>query len=174
MSTCQVEESFHLNMELHNICKCIETDDCINLQCTRYVLVCNELCTIGRIMMPRTKIVILASLQQEMRNTLEWVGPNWLQTNVWWLGFEEEGEKFVQACKEYQLISQSSNTPEPVTPTELTPECWQYLGIGNWWTYIHCYRLSLPLLWSRSNYIKRNLAHDGTTGKKSLLNMDSH
>lgn len=48
MSTRQVEENFH-----QDVCKYIVTGGCGNPRYARYIPVCNELCTIGKIIMDK-------------------------------------------------------------------------------------------------------------------------
>lgn len=66
MYTCQIEEKSHHNAELQEVCKCIETGNWGNPQCTRYIPMCSELCTIGKIIMRGTKIVITTLLRREV------------------------------------------------------------------------------------------------------------
>ena len=134
MTTRQVEENSHHDEELTDVRKCIETGDWGNPRCARYLPVCNELCSLVKIVMRGTKMIIPASLRQEVIAIAHegHVGMSGtklrLRTKVWWPGLEKDVEKFVRSCAGCQLVAQST-PPEPVIPTELPPGRWQDLGI---------------------------------------------
>jgi transposase InsO family protein len=134
MTTREVEECSHTDIELTHVRKCIETGEWGDPLCTRYLPVCEELCTIGQIVMRGTKMVIPVELRQKVIAIAHegHVGMSGtklrLRTKVWWPGLDKDVEKFVRACSGCQLVARPT-PPEPVSPTELPPGKWQDLAI---------------------------------------------
>lgn len=134
MTTQEVEECSDRDTELTHVRKCIETGAWDNPHCVKYLPMCEELCTIGQIVMRGTKMVMPVELRQKAIAIAHegHVGMSGtklrLRTKVWWPGLDKDVEKFIRACSGCQLVARPT-PPEPVLPTELPPGKWQDLAI---------------------------------------------
>ncbi|XP_014663034.1 PREDICTED: uncharacterized protein K02A2.6-like [Priapulus caudatus] len=134
MTTREVVKCSHQDIELTHVRKCIETGEWGNPHWAKYLPVCEELCTIGKIVMRGTKLVIPVELRQKVtaiahEGHVGMCGTKLrLRTKVWWPGLDKDVEKFVRACSGFQLVARPT-PPEPVLPTELPSGKWQDLAI---------------------------------------------
>lgn len=130
MTARQVEEFSDRDAELAEVRDCIRSGNWEDSKCSRYYYVREELCTVGKLVLRGTRIVI----PQELRVRVVAIAHEGhvgmsatklrLRTKVWWPGLDKDVEKYIRACHGCQLVAQAS-PPEPIVATELPPGKWQ-------------------------------------------------
>lgn len=132
ISTREIERASADDEELKRVRECVETGghDCDK----RYLAVMGELCTVGKILLRGTRIIVPSELRprilslgheghQGIVNT-----KTRLRSKVWWPGMEKDAEKHCKACYSCQLVSRA-DPPEPIRVTELPKGPWQDVAV---------------------------------------------
>lgn len=113
--------------------ECIATGDWSKCSIKAYSVVKSELCTIGKLIMRGTRIVIPQSLRGKIitlahEGHLGIVGTKQnLRSRVWWPGIDRETEKFCRHCHGCQITSRP-DPPEPIRSTDLPTGPWEDLA----------------------------------------------
>jgi transposase InsO family protein len=134
MTARQVEESSNFDDELNSIRECIKTGNWENSKLSSYYPVRDELCTVGRLVLRGTRLVIPRELRVKVIAIAHegHVGMSAtkvrLRTKVWWPGMDKDVVKYIESCHGCQLVAKA-NPPEPIVPTELPPGKWQDLAM---------------------------------------------
>lgn len=94
----------------------------------------DELCTVGKLVLRGTRIVI----PKELTNRILTLGhrghlgttlmKRHLRTKVWWPKMDREVEEFCRKCYECQLVA-APEPPEPMVRTRLPERPWQHIAV---------------------------------------------
>ena len=134
MTTREVEESSGEDEELTEIRECVNSGRWDKTKYKRYIPVSSELCTIGKLVLRGTRLVIPTKLRTQVltlahEGHLGIVGTKQrLRTKVWWPGIDRDAEKHCKTCYSCQLVSQP-DAPEPIRSTTLPTGPWRDLAI---------------------------------------------
>lgn len=145
MTTREVEEACAEDEELLAVRQCINGKPWDQLVYKRYLLCSDELCSIGKLVLRGTRIVIPKKLRPRVLSLahegyLGIVGTKQkLRSKVWWPGMEKDAEKHFKTCYGCQLVSRPS-PPSPSGPHLYQP------GRGEIWllTYMDHSPLANP------------------------------
>ena len=134
MTTREVEEASAADEELSAVRQCINGKPWDQLVYKRYFPCSGELCTIGKLILRGTRIVIPKKLRPRVLSIaheghLGIVGTKQkLRSKVWWPGMEKDAEKYCKTCYGCQLVSRPT-PPEPIRTTPLPTGPWRDLAI---------------------------------------------
>ena len=134
MTTREVEEASAADEELSAVRQCISGKPWDQLVYKRYLPCSGELCTIGKLVLRGTRIVIPKKLRPRVLSIaheghLGIVGTKQkLRSKVWWPGMERDAEKHCKTCYGCQLVSRPA-PPEPIRTTPLPTGPWRDLAI---------------------------------------------
>ena len=134
MTTREIEEASSEDKEFAELHQHIKEGNWKGDQHKTYILVCGELCVIGKLILRGTRIVILSKLRPRVLSLAHEGHPGIvsmkqrLRSKVWWPGIDKEAEKFCKTCHGCQLVSSPAN-PEPIKSTPLPIGPWQDLAI---------------------------------------------
>lgn len=134
MTARQVEESSNSDQELSTVRECIKSGNWEDSKLSRYYPVRDELCTVGKLVLRGTRLVIPQELRVKVMSLAHegHVGMSAtklrLRTKVWWPGMDRDVVKYIESCHGCQLVAKA-NPPEPIVPTELPPGRWQDLAM---------------------------------------------
>ena len=134
METREEEEHSHRDAELSAVRRGIREGVWNNKECVKYILVKEELCAIGKVVLRGTCIVIPQSPRQQVlviahEGHVRIVAMKLrLRTKVWWPGIDKDAEQYVRSCHGCQLVGQAT-PPESLMPTELPLSKWQDLSL---------------------------------------------
>uniref|UniRef100_A0A3P9MCB8 Gypsy retrotransposon integrase-like protein 1 n=1 Tax=Oryzias latipes TaxID=8090 RepID=A0A3P9MCB8_ORYLA len=129
----QMEDLSAADPTLNIVRSCIETGDWKKCD-PAYQTVKTELCTVGKIVMRGSRIVIpLAAQRQTLMLAHEGhqgivKTKQRLRTKVWWPGIDREVEDLVRSCHACQ-INTSTSHDVPTVRTELPAKPWQMLAM---------------------------------------------
>ena len=134
MTARQVEECSNNDAELVRIRECIQRGDWEDIKCSKYYPVRDELCTVGKLILRGTRMIIPQELRLKVIALAHegHVGMSGtklrLRTKVWWPGLDRDVEQYIRACHGCQLVARPE-PPEPLGLTELPPGKWQDLAM---------------------------------------------
>ena len=134
MTTREVEEASAADEELSAVRQCTSGKPWDQLVYKRYLPCSGELCTIGKLVLRGTRIVIPKKLRPRVLSIaheghLGIVGTKQkLRSKVWWPGMERDAEKHCKTCYGCQLVSRPA-PPEPIRATPLPTGPWRDLAI---------------------------------------------
>ena len=134
MTTREVEEASGDNEELSAVRQCISGKPWDQLVYKRFLPCSGELCTIGKLILGGTRIVIPKRLRPRVLSIsheghLGIVGTKQkLRSKVWWPGMERDAEKHCKTCCGCQLVSRPT-PPEPIRTTPLPTGPWRDLAV---------------------------------------------
>ena len=134
MTTREVEEASAADEELSAVKQCISGKPWDQLVYKRYLPCSGELCTIGKLILRGTRIVIPKKLRARVlsiahEDHLGIVGTKQkLRSKVWWPGMERDAEEHCKTCYGCQLASRPA-PPEPIRTTPLPTGPWRDLAI---------------------------------------------
>ena len=134
MATRGVEEGSATNEELSAVWQCFSGKPWDQLVYQRYLPCSGELCTIGKLILRSTRIVIPKKLRPRILSIaheghLGIVGTKQkLLSKVWWPSMERDAEKHCKTCYGCQLVSRPA-PPEPIRITPLPTGLWRDLAI---------------------------------------------
>ena len=125
MTTREVEEASSDDEELSAVRQCINGKQWDQLVYKRFLPCSGELCTIGKLILRGTRIVITKKLKSRVlfiahKGHLVIVGTKQkLRSKVWWPGMEKDTEKHCKTCYGCQLVSRPTLL-EPIRTTPLS------------------------------------------------------
>ena len=134
MTTREVEEASAADEELSVVGQCIIVKPWDQLVFKRYLPCSDELCTIGKLILRGTRIVIPKKRRPRVLSIaheghLGTVGTKQkLRSKVWWPGMERDADKNCKTCYGCQLVS-CPTPPEPIRTTTLPTGPWRDLAI---------------------------------------------
>jgi len=134
MTTREVERASADDDELQEVRECIDTGKWDSCTQKLYAAINGELCTIGKLVLRGSRIVIPRKLRPRVLSLaheghLGIVGTKQnLRSRVWWPGLEKDAEKYCKTCYGCQLVSRP-NPPEPIRSTNLPEGPWQDLAV---------------------------------------------
>ena len=128
----EIEEESALDPEISQLRECISTEDWDKAPPV-YKAVRNELCTLGKLVLRGTRLLIPAKLRERVLN-LAHEGHQGLvktkqslRTKVWWAGVDKQVEDRCKTCHGCQLVGLPT-PPEPLKQTELPSQPWTDLA----------------------------------------------
>ena len=128
-----VERASAKDPELQELEKCIRSGKWEDCRCTRYKMVRDELCMIGKLILRGTRIVIPQCLRKSILE-LAHEGHQGIvktkqrrRTKVWWPGIDKEAEALCRRCHGCQLVGPGM-PPEPMQRTTFPDGPWQDLA----------------------------------------------
>ena len=134
MTVKEVERESEKDPELCSVRHYIQSGDWTQCKMPHYLSVKNELCTLGKLVMRGTRIVIPQSLRGETLR-LAHEGhqgivkmKNRLRTKVWWPKMEHDAEQVCKTCHGCQVVGEFC-TPEPMQRVEPPSGPWQDIAI---------------------------------------------
>ena len=134
MTTREVEEALSKDKEFVELRQCIRNGNWKGDQHKQYILVCSELCVIGKLILRDTRIVIPRKLRPRVLSLAHEGHPGIvsmkqrLRSKVCWPGIDREAERFCKTCHGCQLVNGPSK-PEPIKSTPLPSDPWKDLAI---------------------------------------------
>ena len=134
LTTKEIEQASVTDEELSNLRKSIRFNRWHELKNKQYVLVKEELCLIGKLVLRGTRILIPQDLRDKVLHIAHEGHPGIvsmkrrLRSKVWWPGIDKEVEKFCQTCHSCQLVGKPQ-PPEPMKSTELPQGPWQHISV---------------------------------------------
>ena len=134
MTTREVDEASAADEELSAVRQCINGKPWDQLVYKRYFPCSGELCTIGKLILRGTRIVIPKKLRPRMLSIVHEghlciVGTKQkLRSKVWLTCMERDAGKHCKTCYGYQLVSHPT-PPEPIRTTPLPTGPWRDLAI---------------------------------------------
>ena len=129
LTTKEIEQASVTNEELSNLRKSIRFNRWHELKNKQYILVKEELCLIGKLVLRGTRILIPQDLRDKVLQIAHEGHPGIvsmkrrLHSKVWWPGIDKEVGKFCQTCHSCQLVGKPQ-PPEPMKSTELPQGPW--------------------------------------------------
>ncbi|XP_029209128.2 uncharacterized protein K02A2.6-like [Acropora millepora] len=134
MTAREVERVSEKDPELCSVRYCIQSGDWSQCKMPHYLSVKNELCTIGKLVMRGTRIVIPQSLRSEVLR-LAHEGhqgimkmKTHLRSKVWWPKTDSDAEKVCRSCPRCQVVGEFC-PPEPMQRVEPPSGPWQDVAI---------------------------------------------
>ncbi|XP_061195212.1 uncharacterized protein K02A2.6-like [Saccostrea echinata] len=133
MTTREIERASESDPELCSVRQCLVTQQWHRMEFKQYLPVRAELCSIGKLVLRGTRIVIPLQLRDQVLELAHEGHPgivamkSLLRSKVWWPGLDKSVEKFCKSCYGCQLVGQPSK-PEPMKRTELPSAPWQHLA----------------------------------------------
>ena len=128
LTTHEVEVASDKDEELQMVREAIATGKFED--CKSYAPIAGELCTVGKLVLRGTRIVIPSSLRPRVlalahEGHLGITGTKQvLRTKVWWPGIDRAAEKFCRSCHGCQLVTRP-DAPEPLRPSSMPDGPWQ-------------------------------------------------
>ena len=134
ITTKMVERASMEDLELQNVCQCIQSGQWDNCQNKSYIAVSAELCTIGQLVLHENRIIIpeklrlkvVAFAHEGQFGRVE--TKQRLRSKVWWPKMEWDAERHCRTCHGCQLVSRQ-NPPEPIRSSEMPQGRWQSLAM---------------------------------------------
>ncbi|KAK6192673.1 hypothetical protein SNE40_004107 [Patella caerulea] len=133
LTTKEIEIASGKDPELENIRQCLMTGRWHDTNYKQYVPIRNELSSIGKLVLRRTRIIVPTSLREQILKLAHEGHPGIvsmkqrIRTKVWWPGMDREAEKYCRTCHGCQLVSQPT-PPTPMSRTELPSSPWEHLA----------------------------------------------
>ena len=127
MTTRDVEEASATDEELSAVRQCISGKPWDQLLYKLYLPCSGELCTIGKLILRGTRIVIPKKLRPRVAHVghLGIVGTKQkLRSKVWWPGMERDAKKHCKTCYGCRLLSRPT-PPEAIRTTHLPTGPWR-------------------------------------------------
>ena len=93
--------------------KCIRSGKWEDCRCTRYKMVRDELCMIGKLILRGTCIVIPQCLWKSILELAHEGHQGIVKTKQWWPGIDKEAETLCRRCHGCQLVGPGM-PPEPM------------------------------------------------------------
>ena len=127
MTTREIEEASADDAELTEVRRALETGHYDG--CKAYAPIASELCTMGKLVLRGTRIVIPQKMRPRIlalahEGHLGVVGTKInLRTKVWWPGIDKATEKYCRTCHGCQLVARP-DPPEPLRTTTLPEGPW--------------------------------------------------
>ena len=129
LTTKEIEQPSALDEELSNLRKSIRLNRWHELKNKQFLLVKEELCLIGKLVLRGTRIIVPQELRDRVLQIAHEGHPGIvsmkkrLRSKVWWPGIDKEVERFCQTCHSCQLVGRPQ-PPEPMKSTELPQGPW--------------------------------------------------
>ncbi|XP_062609444.1 uncharacterized protein K02A2.6-like [Saccostrea cucullata] len=133
MTTREIERASENDPEMCAIRECLVSPQWHRMEVKEYLPVRIELCSIGKLVLRGTRIVIPLQLRNQVHELAHEGHPgivamkSLLRSKVWWPVLDKSVEKFCKSCYGCQLVGQPSK-PEPMKRTELPSAPWQHLA----------------------------------------------
>ena len=128
----EIEEASEDDAEISSVRKCLLSGNFENMP-KAYVLIVNELCVYGQLVLRGTRIVMpekfrsrTLALAHEGHLGIVNTKLN-LRSKVWWPNIDKAAERFVRSCHACQTVAKPE-PPEPLRSSELPPGPWQDLA----------------------------------------------
>ena len=132
MNLKDIEKASREDEVFENVKTCIMTSDWSKLKYKGYLMVKDELCAVGDIILRGTRIVIPETLRAHVLKLGHEGHPGIvvmkqrLRTKVWWPGIDKAVERSCRTCYGCQLMGKP-NRPEPMKRTELPTGPWEQI-----------------------------------------------
>ena len=133
MTTKEIERASENDPELQDVRERLADNQWQKLEHKEYLVVRNELSSLGQLILRGTRLVIPASLRTRILDLAHEGHPGMvsmksrLRAKVWWPGMDRQVERYCRECYGCQLVGKPSN-PEPMRRSELPTAAWQHLG----------------------------------------------
>ena len=133
MTPKEIEQASAIDEELSNLRKSIRLNRWHELKNKQFLLVKEELCLIGKLVLRGTRIIVPQELRDRVLQIAHEGHPGIvsmkkrLRSKVWWPGIDKEVERFCQTCHSCQLVGRPQ-PPEPMKSTELPQGPWQHVS----------------------------------------------
>ena len=130
----EVERESEKDPELCSVRHYIQSGDWTQCKMPHYLSVKNELCTLGKLVMRGTRIVIPQSLRGETLRLAHGGHQgivkmkNRLRTKVWWPKMDHDAEQVCKTCHGCQVVGEFC-APEPIQRVEPPSGPWQDIAI---------------------------------------------
>ena len=132
ISIQEVERESEDDPEISQLRKSLQTGEWDNVP-PQYKAVRNELCTLGKLVLRGTRLVIPAKLRNQVVELAHEghqglvKSKQRLRTKVWWAGIDKQVETKCKTCHGCQLVGLPT-PPEPIQSTEFPNQPWQQLA----------------------------------------------
>ena len=170
LTTKEIEQASVTDEELSNLRKSIRFNRWHELKNKQYVLVKEELCLIGKLVLRGTRILIPQDVRDKVLHIAHEGHPGIvsmkrrLRSKVWWPGIDKEVEKFCQTCHSCQLVGKPQ-PPEPMKSTELPQGPWQHTSVDLMTPSLPSGHTLLVVVDYYSRYLEVDFLNSTTTGK---------
>ena len=129
----EIEEASSQDKELKVVRECLQKDDWSEAP-KAFVMVRNELTSVGQVVLRGTRIVIPGNLRKRVLD-LAHEGHQGivktkerLRSKVWWPGIDQQAERRCRECFGCQMVTKHV-PPPPVKPTRLPDTAWQEVAL---------------------------------------------
>ena len=133
MTTREIERASENDPELCAVRQCLVNQQWHRIAYKQYLPIRGELCSIGKLVLRGTRIVIPTQMRDRVLDLAHEGHPgivamkSLIRKKVWWPEMDKSIEKFCKSCFGCQVVGQPSK-PEPMKRTELPSAPWQHLA----------------------------------------------